>query len=193
MAKYKAKVNTKEVESKKNHQVKSKEIKNSALMSDEQIEIRNFFIILVVVILAFLGIFFLGKNEEKKMNKDAVKETETEVEIDYTNINVGTILNRPYEDYYVMVFDSESVDAPRYDAIIQGYSSNENAKKVFVVDLGSTQNSKFKSKDGKTNPNVKTDVTEFSFGEITLLYVKNEKVVNYYEDLDEIQNVLKKK
>lgn len=191
MAKYKAKMNTKAVDTgKKNKKSatnkKQKAIKNKKMLSDEQVEVRRFIIILVVTIAIIVGLYFLSNSVVNK-RKNADSDTETkEVEIAYDKASVGTILNRPYEEYYVMVYDSNDTKAQYYSSLITNYQ-NQDALKIYFVDLANPRNASFVAKNGTSNPNVTTDVTEFAFGPLTLVYVYNGTVYGYYEDLEEIK------
>ena len=178
MAKYKIKNN------------KSKKLKNEKVLNDNEIEIRNFFIILVVVVVIVVGLYFLSSLIVGKRDTNISNETIQKGKIDYEIVSVGTILNRPYSDYYVMVYDSEDTNAVYYSSLFGNYSDKEDGLKIYYCDLNSPLNSDYVSENGEGNPNVNT-TEDFSFGKITLLRVQNGRITSYIEDLDSIASELK--
>lgn len=208
MAKYKAKVNTKEVENnktnkknnakveKKSAETKKKEkqinkaIKQGAILTDTQIQIRNFVIILVVLVVIVIGLVFLSNYIVDKRENETSNTTK-EVEINYDIANVGMILNRPYDEYYVMVYDSSDKDAVYYATLISSYEGKENALKIYFTDLNLSVNKAYKSNNETGNSDVTNNVDDFSFGKVTLLKVRGGNVVNYYEAIEDIESILK--
>lgn len=194
MAKYKAKVNTKEVEknTKKKSKKEIKTIKSTSSLTDDQIKIRSFIITLIVMIILVVGLYFLSVLIiDKKDNKNTNTTKDTEVEISYDIASVGMILNRPYNDYYVMVYDSTISEAMYYSSLITGYMGKENSKKIYFTDLSTRLNKAYASGNETGNKDVKNNIDDFSFGKVTLLHIKDNTVVNYYEDITTIEEILK--
>ena len=100
------------------------------------------------------------------------------------------IFNRPYDEYYVIAYDSTIDDAMVYSTLITNYTKKENSIKIYYCDLNKIVNKDYKSKDGKSNPNA-SSVQELSFNEVTLLKIRNKKVVNYIDNIDQIKSTLK--
>ena len=100
------------------------------------------------------------------------------------------IFNRPYDEYYVIAYDSTLDDAMYYSTLITNYSKKEDAIKIYYCDLSKKVNESYKAKDGNGNSKA-TSVQELSFGDVTLLKIRNKKIVNYIENIDQIKSALK--
>ena len=188
MAKIKAKKAVEETtaKTKKVKKSKTKVIKDTSF-NENNSEIGKFIIIFVVILLVVVGLYFLSKvivdKREDKQAKDDVKQAE----INYDIITIGTLLNRPYDEYYVLAYDGETPDAIYYSSLITVYQNKENAKKIYYCDLSNGLNSKYVS--ATSNPDAKT-VDELKLGKITLLTIKKGKIVGYVEDINQIQSTL---
>lgn len=167
--------------------VKGIKIENNA--SDDN-EVKTF-IIIVVIIAALVGVIYsLTEYFSKDENVDEVVAGE----IDYDKTSVGTILTRPYDNYYVMVYNSEDSKAVLYSTILTRYMENNNDKdylKIYYCDLNNTLNSKYYNvdADGKSNTEAK-NVEDFDFGDLTLLKIENGKITKYIEDYEKIKEIL---
>lgn len=178
---------------KEDKKVKNINAKNLGVSEDEN-EIKSF-IIIVIVIAVIAGIVYfvteLVANKEPEYQK-----TVTQGEVDYDIVSVGTLLNRPYDDYYVLVYDADSDDAMKYSTTmskyIQNNSKEDNYKKIYFCNLGNFINSAYYNvgEDNKSNPKA-TKIEDFDFGDLTLLQIKKGKVVKYVEDYTIIQDLLK--
>lgn len=169
--------------------------------TDEQQEMIKFLIILVIVIVCVVGIYFFTR---AFVTKDLKKEEETKEvtpgSINYNNTLVGSMLNRPYDAYYVLVYDMKSVSAGKYEAIYNKYSNaandvekelankDKNKIKIYCVDLSNKLNESYKATD-KSNPDAKT-IDELQFGEITLVKVEKGNITKYIENKEEIEKEL---
>lgn len=154
-------------------------------------EIKNFIIILLVVIVIVIAVYFISVYVVNKREDNTTSANESyNASINYNKLTVGMILNRPYNDYYVIVYDSTDSEAIHYSAIINNYQANKDSKKIYYCDLDNELNKSFISDTDKGNKNAKK-VDEFKFGKLTLLEIKNGKVVQYIENLDKIKNILK--
>lgn len=183
MPKNKVKLNDK-VDNKKNN--KKKTIKGEKYVSDESKEVRNFVIILFSIIIVVLIVYGVSKI----FIEDEPTTTDREIqagEIDYDIVSVGTMLNRNYSEYYVAIYDEEAPAAVLYSSIITKYLDNEDATKVFFCDLGNPLNqSYYVGSDGTSNPDAQS-ISEFAFGDLTLIKVENGEITEYIEDLDAIR------
>lgn len=173
-------------------QKKLKSIKLGENNSEDEFIVKKF-IITAGIIIILIGIIY-GVTEllikDTKEDKVVMEGT-----INYDKISVGTILNRPYEEYFVMVYDSEDKNAVIYSAIISKYMQNNNDKdykKIYYCDLGNKLNSEFYNinNDNISNKEAKS-VEEFDFGSLTLLKINNGKISNYIEDIEKIKEILK--
>ena len=151
--------------------------KSNKNVSDADYDIKKFLIILTILIVVVVGLYFLSNAiVNKRDNKES--NVNTNVTISYDTLNVGMIFNRPYDDAMV------------YSTLITNYTKKENSIKIYYCDLNKIVNKDYKSKDGKSNPNA-SSVQELSFNEVTLLKIRNKKVVNYIDNIDQIKSTLK--
>ena len=178
MTKYK-KIKTREAQN-------TKPVKERKELSDEEKLVRRFLILAIIMLIVIVGLYFLTKITVKNENNDVSSD---EVAISYDNVTVGTMLNRPYDDYYVIVYDSTSPRAIYFSQIINSYSSKNDAKKVYFCDLDEDANKKYVSLDGNTK--VDDDFNTISFGEPTLIHIKKNKIEKVYKGEKEIVNILK--
>lgn len=182
------------MERKKTKNVKeNKKIKNIKIDKsvDDSNEIKAFIIIVAVIVLLIGAIY--GMTELFK--EESILDNSVPGEINYDVVTVGTLLNRPYEEYYVLVYNQEDGDASIYSALLSKYMENSTQKdyiKIFYCDLSNNLNKEYYNvnNDNKSNPKaVKTQ--DFNFGDITLIEVKNGKITKYIEKLEKIKEVLK--
>lgn len=177
-----------------NKKVKKLKRTGMNISSEDENDIKTFIIILVVIVVLVLGIYFLTTIIHKNKNND----TDSDVvagEINYDKVNVGTILNRPYDDYYVLIYNSEDNEAVRYSTLLNNYMENNSKDgyiKIYFCDLGNSLNSSYYNvnEDNKSNQKAK-EVKDFDFSDITLLKIKKGKISEYIEDYKTIQEKLK--
>ncbi len=188
MAKIKAKINENKTKKKVNKKKTNKEIKKELIKDtsfDGNEDIRKFVIILIIMIAIVIGIYVVSKVVvDKRETKDNKKAT---VEIDYDVTIVGTILNRPYDEYYVLVYDENKEESKYYINLYNEYKKKEDTIKMYYCNLANKLNEKYKAEE--SNKNIKS-VDDFKFKDITLLKIKNGKVVSYIEDTTKIESVL---
>ncbi len=169
--------------------VKKTSYKQNNVQDSSDTDIKKFFIILVVLTIVIVGLYFLSSLIVKKRD-NANNNTNTNVTISYDTLNVGMIFNRPYDEYYVITYDSTLDDAMYYSTLITNYSKKEDAIKIYYCDLSKKVNESYKANDGSGNSKA-TSVQELSFGDVTLLKIRNKKIVNYIENIDQIKSALK--
>jgi len=171
--------------------LKNARIKSANIESEDENTVKKFIIITIVIAIIIGGLYAfteLIKKEEEKV--DEVKSGE----IAYDVVTVGTILNRPYDTYYVLIYNFDDTNAVKYSSILTNYmrfSNNDDYIKAYYCDLSNSLNSKYYNVhgDNSTNKNAKT-VEEFNFGDLTLLQIKNGKIVKYIEDYETIKKEL---
>lgn len=160
----------------------------------EQLEIRNFIIVILVVLLC-VGALYLATRlfVTKDLFKDK-NDTETEEvisgEIDYEVAIMGTILQKADKEYYVVIYDQS--DKGKYVAdmltLVFAYNEKENHLPVYTVDLSNKLN------EGYYDPeNVNVDaqaVKDMKVGDITLLKVKKGKITKYIVDYAKMEKEL---
>lgn len=159
--------------------------------TEEENEVKRFIIIVIIIGLfvgAIYGLTEIFKKDEKK------EEEKQEVTISYDKLTVGTLLNRPYDEYYVLAYDSEDNRVSEYSAILSQYKSKSSEKdyvKIYFLDLNNSLNKKYYNvnEDNKSNPNAQK-IEDLDFGNLTLLYIKDGKIKEYLEDYTTIQKKL---
>lgn len=143
--------------------------------------VKKLILILIIVVIVSVGFYFLT---DKVVKKNEV-EPET-VEINYDNATVGTILNRPYEEYMVLLYDSEKSEAAYYSTLLSKFTKGSDDK-LYFVDLSLKGNKEYV----KNESNKKfTKIEEAAFAGPTLLKIKNGKVVSFLDKKDEIKKAL---
>ena len=172
----------------KDAKVNKRELKKLARQvteTEEQSVVKKFIIILLVLVILIIGVYFFTRAfVTKDLNKEK-EETKTEVTFDYTKTVLGSLLNRPYNEYYVLVYNSEDLKANYYSGIASSYQMKENALKIYIADLNDSMNEKFYNSK-KSNPNAKT-IEELQVGDLTLIKVKDKTISKYIEKEEDIR------
>ena len=166
----------------------NKKIKNQKYYTEEQKEIQKFIIIIIVLVLLIGAIYFLTDKFVEQGNSNNI----TTGEINYDKATIGTLLNRPYDEYYAIIYSSDSTEASYYNSIKTNYSSKDGGLKIYYIDLDNELNQKYYNvnNDNKSNPSAKS-IDEINLGDVTLIKVKNGEIVSYIEDIEQIKTELK--
>ena len=148
-------------------------------------EIRNLIIItLVILAIATLLYILTEKVVDKKVNTTT---TTAKVEINYDICTVGTMFNRPYDEYYVFLYDSTSENSDQYNSLLNTYKSKTSALKIYYVDLSKKFNSTYVADTSNKNP---SSPSEVKIKSSALILIKNGKVSKYYETVANYEKVL---
>ena len=169
----------------------AKKIKDVNFKSEEQQEITRFIKILILVVIFLLAIYFLTSVFVKKDYAKDNEETSV-TEINYNKIVFGNMLNRPYDEYYVLAFSSLDNKANYYSALVESYKNAEKSLPIYYIDLEDSMNSEFISKDDNTN-NKAESLNDLKVGSLTLIKIKDSKIVKYIEKVEEIKSELEVK
>ena len=174
---------------------KGKKVKlNSVTSSSEDENIARNFVFIIVFIALIVGIAYGATALFKKDKDDTVDLVKGS--INYDKVVVGTLLNRPYDEYYVLAYDSEASEAVKYSAMITTYKEKEDDEednlKIYFLDLNNELNKKYYNvgEDNKSNKNAKK-IEDLDFGDLTLLHIKKGEITEYIEDYKTIQEKLK--
>lgn len=147
-------------------------------LTEEQKEVKNL-IIIVLIVIAILGTIYLFSRAfiSKDLFKSKFDNSKTnEVEFNYDTTIVGSILNRPYTEYYVLVYDKSDNMAFDYENMKNYYFGD---LKIYEVDLSDSFNKSYIA----DKSNLKVEKAEdFRFTKATLLRIKNGKVIKAFED-----------
>lgn len=162
--------------------------KNGKLLNnkplDEENDIKKFMIIVSVMLIILLGLYIVT---DKIKNKDIEPER---VEVNYDILNIGGLLSAPYDNYYALIYNSNDTNSNIYSSIIADYNENTSSdkyKKMYFIDLNNKLNKEYYNvnDDQKSNPNAKS-IKELDLGDLTLIEIKNKKIINYIEDFEKI-------
>lgn len=157
--------------------------------TEEQQEMIRFLIIVAIIVVCVVGVYIFTKTYVTKDDAKDDAEVTTPAAINYDVTIIGSLLNRPYDEYFVMIYDSTSVSANKYQGVYTSYMSMQKEEKLYYIDLSNAMNAPYYT-DGQTNPAAKS-IDELKLGEFTLIKVKKKKIVKYLEDFDEIKKELK--
>ena len=155
---------------------------------EEDKAVRNFIIIFVIVLLFVVGIYFftvfVNKDNEPK-NEDTNTSESTDVNIDTTKAIVGTMLQKSEKDYYVILYKSDDNKSSEYLSLETKYKATKDALPVYNVDLTEGMNSKYYDKE---HINLSANnVNDLRFGDITLLEVKDGKIIKSFTNVEDIK------
>lgn len=169
---------------KKNEKAKKIESELIRDVNEDTDQVKKFIIILVCVSLIAGLLYFVSS---KFVIKDGVQGEEAvpEETIAYGNIDVGNIFNRPYDEYYVLAYDPDSLQAPLYASYLTTFDKKDS--KIYFLDLSSDINKKYVG-DGNASA---TNANEISLKEPTLIKIKNGQIENYFETIEDIEKELK--
>ena len=169
---------------------KTKKLKIEKYRSEEQTEMIRFIRILIIVVVLIVGIYlftriFVTKDllNSKEEEKEAIAG-----EINYNITMIGSLLKHPEEEYYVMIYNTENLRSIYYSGLMTNYAKNEDALKVYFADLNKELNQKFYNPE-----NINLDVTNISdlkVGDLTLIKVRNSKIVEIWNNEEDIANEL---
>ena len=177
---------------KKKDMVKSKKVKNKvSYRTSEQDEMIKFVIVILVVLLCVGGVYiFTRAFITKDLFKDETAATETVQEgtVNYDVAIMGQLFNRPYKQYYAVIYDSTGEDAYDMISLVNSYVKLKEHKHVYTIDLSNELN---KSYYDAENVNTKaTKLSEMKVGDITLVKIKNGKIDKYIVDYAKMQKEL---
>ena len=152
--------------------------------TEESKEIMKFFIVLLVVIAIILVGFWITKLANKKNSQDI---TYASGNIATDKVIVGTMLSRGGE-YYVLCYDTSKNDANIYVTYGENYK-NKKALDLYYLDLSSEFNRKYYVDEESNKEAKKIDELKISNG--TLIRIKDGKIVEYIEGIQDISAKLK--
>ena len=144
--------------------------------NEEMKTIKQFIITLMILIIIVLGIYLFTKLFVTKEDTDT-----TTTDVDYINPKmaiVGTMLKKSEDNYYVILYNTEDDDASTYAALLNKYSAKDDYVTTYRVDLSNPMNSKYIAEGSDVNTQSDT-LSDLRFGAITLLEVKNGKIIDY--------------
>lgn len=162
--------------------------------TDEQLEIRNFIIVILVVLLCVGGLYLATRLfVTKDLFKDKTENETQEVSdgtINYDVAIIGTMLQKKDKEYYVAIYDQS--DKGKYLAdmlkLSRKYEEKEKHLPLYIVDLSNKLNEGYYDPEN-VNVEAKT-VKDMKVGDITLLKVKKGKITKYIVDYAKMEKEL---
>lgn len=159
-------------------------------MNEDNKIIKNFIIILTIVLAVTIALYFITKYAVKKDTSSDTSTTETtETSISYDTCIVGNMLNKNEAEYYVIIYNSNDSNATTYSGYVTSYKALDNHLAVYTVDLSNSLNEKYYSAE-ETNT-TSTNINDLKFGDITLLKIKDGKIDKSYQTAKDIKKVWK--
>lgn len=172
----------------KEKNTKQKKVKYRTAEQDEMLKFLGV-IAVVVVCVALLYVLTRVFVTKDLFNKEETKTEETvQGSVNYSVTSVGQILNRPYDEYYVFVYDTTGDYATDMNSLLTKYNSKEKKLHAYKVDLSNYLNKEY-YKPKEVNEKASA-VADFKFGDITLIRVKNGKIDKYLTDYSKMQTEL---
>ena len=161
--------------------MKKSKIKQVNYQSEDAKEIKNLIIIMIIIIVIALGLYFFTDFIMKK-------EDTNKAEFNYDECLIGTMFNRPYDEYYVFAYSSDNEKANDYNTLKLNYEKKDDALKIYYVDMSTNWNNVYLSETSNANP---TKPSEVKIKSSALFHIKNGKVSAYYETTEDYEKVLK--
>lgn len=152
--------------------------KNYTSSQSVKSEYTNMLQITGLVFAIFLAFYFITVLVTKKIEAPVNEE----VKIQYDNILVGEILNRPETEYYVLVTDSKDAN-DLYRLYVSYYEEKENNLRTYYVNLDEGLNKQYVA---DTSLIMVNDLSKIRFKDATLVHVKDKKIDRYYEGKEQI-------
>lgn len=167
---------------------KDKKIK---YVTEEQKEVKKFICVLLGLVLVIVGVYFFTRVFITKdlFNNKTNEVTYTDGTINYDVAIVGNMLNRPYDEYYLMAFDSESTKVNYYNTLASMYISSKKSLKLYHIDLANELNKKYIAEDNNISKKFES-IDKLKLGEVTLIKVKNKKVTKFITNIEDIAKEL---
>ncbi len=162
-------------------------MKKEKYQSEEQKELKTFIIVVIGLVIILVGIYFFTRAFITKdlFNKESNEITYSDGSVDYDVCIVGNMLSRPYNEYYVIAFSNEDLNANYYNTVVSKYTSLTDALKIYYIDLDNVLNGSYIANDDNISSKF-TTIDELKLGDITLFKVKNKKVTKMITNMDDI-------
>ncbi len=169
----------------------TKRIKKENYLSEEQNEAVRFIKILLIIIIGVVIVYFFTRAFVTKdlFNKKTEEKNPVAGEIDYSMTLIGNMLNKPEDEYYVIIYSSEDTLANYYNNLVTRYNKNKKPLAVYTADLANELNKNFVSSEA-SNLNAK-DINDFRVKDLALLKIKKGKIVKTFDTEEKIVKELK--
>lgn len=173
---------------KKNKNVKTVEAQLIKSVNDDTDQVKKFaFILMGVALVALLLYIFSSKVLIKDGDKKDNDSTTKEVDIVYSTVDVGGVFNRPYDEYYVLAYDPDSLEAPIYSMMLSKVGKDKG--KMYFLNMGSEINKPYIKEESNKSA---SSASEIAIKGPTMIKISKGKIVKYIEGLEEIQKEYEK-
>lgn len=172
----------------------NKRIKMDKYETEEQVELKQFIKILIVLIILVVGVYFLTRIFVTKDLFNKKDETNTTAgSINYNTTLIGNMFNKADKEYYVLMYDTEDIESAYYSGFISNYSKNTNALTVYFANLNNPLNNKYVV-DNADEVNINTtNFEEFRVNKIALLKISDGKITKSMTNVEDIAKELEYK
>lgn len=172
--------------------IKKVKKKQERQLNTNEYSIKNMIITIFIILLVFLGFYFITKLVVKpnKNNSSSVEE----VQLDSSKITLNNLLNRTEEEYYVLAYKeslykeiySKMNYLEIYEKYINDYKEKENSLKVYMVNLDDALNKNYES----DNLNISNNINEIKLNNEVLFKIKSGSIEEYYVGSSDISDAL---
>lgn len=139
------------------------------MVVEDEMSISKFLKIIIAVLIIFVLFTFITKIITNKEKSDETTN------IQYDKILVGSILNRPESDYYVLVISKDDENALVYTNLISTYKAKSEHRRIYTADLADEFNKIYVADTNNLNV---TAIDDIRFAETTLLHISDGKIVS---------------
>ena len=169
---------------------KTKKIKVEKYRSDEQMEMIRFIRILIIVVILIVAVYFFTRIFATKdlLNNNEDETPIVEGTVNYNITMIGSMLNKPEEEYYVMIYNTENLRSIYYSGLMTVYTQNEEPLKIYFADLNKELNQKFYNPE---NVNLEVNnISDLRVGDLTLIKVRNGNIDEVFTEEEDIASEL---
>ena len=139
------------------------------MVVEDEMSISKFLKIIIAVLIIFVLFTFITKIITNKGKNDETTN------IQYDKILVGSILNRPESDYYVLVISKDDENTLVYTNLISTYKAKSEHRRFYTADLADEFNKIYVADTNNLNV---TAIDDIRFAETTLLHISDGKIVS---------------
>lgn len=171
---------------------KKANVKTLSIQTTEQSELKSFLIVILVVLVG-VGLLFLATKAFVTKDlfgdkKEDTEEKEVVGEVNYDVTIMGSLLNRPYDEYYAVIYDTTGDRMYDMSSLVTAYKEIKDAKHIYTIDLDNKLNESYYDPE---NVNTKAKkLSEVKVGDITLIKVKDGKINKFITDYTKMKKEL---
>ena len=146
-----------------------KNARERKVIASDEMSVSGFFKIILWLLIILIGFtlitMYVTRDKKEKPSND----------IQYTNIIVGSILNRSEEDYFVLVEKEDDTNIQSYQTMIDKYNNKDEHSRFYIVLLSDPFNASYVADEANLSVE---KITDIRFSETTLLHIKDGKITS---------------